>query len=91
MKEGLKDLSIEERSVPTQELLRKGILTSKPLRVLQKCEATMLGEDKNKNGKRIPETVKETQIIGKKARKLDKKKAKLENLQEVKETRWKTS
>jgi hypothetical protein len=51
----------------------------------------MLGEDKNKNGKRIPETVKETQIIGKKERKLNKNKEKLENLQEVKETRWKTS
>jgi hypothetical protein len=50
-----------------------------------------MGEDKNKNGKRIPEIVKETQIIGKKERKLNKKKAKLEKLQEVKETRWKTS
>jgi hypothetical protein len=57
------------------------------LRVPQQCEATTLGEDKNKNGKRIPETVKETQITGKKARKLNKKNAKLENLQEVKETR----
>jgi hypothetical protein len=91
MQEGLKDLSIQERSVPTQEVLRKGILTSEPLRVPQQCEATTLGEDKNKNGKRIPETVKETQITGKKARKLNKKKAKLEKLQEVKETRWKTS
>jgi hypothetical protein len=33
----------------------------------------MLGEDKNRNGKRIPETVRETQIIGKKARKLSKR------------------
>jgi hypothetical protein len=37
----------------------------------------MLREDKNKNGKRNPET----QIIEKKARKLNKKKAKLEKLQ----------
>jgi hypothetical protein len=61
------------------------------LRAPQQCEATTLGEDKNKNGKRIPETVRETQITGKKARKLNKKKAKLEKLQEVTETRWKTS
>jgi hypothetical protein len=84
MQEGLKDLSIQERSVPTQEVLIKGILTSEPLSVPQQCEATTLGEEKNKNGKRIPEIVKETQITGKKARKLNKKKAKLE---EVKETR----
>ena len=72
-------------------MLRKGILASERLREPQQCEATTLGEDKNKNGKRILETVKETQIIGKKARKLNKKNAKLENMQEVKETRWKTS
>jgi hypothetical protein len=41
----------------------------------------MLREDKNKNGKRNPET----QITEKKARKLSKKKAKLEILQEVPE------
>jgi hypothetical protein len=40
-------------------------------------EVTLLREDKNKNGKRNPET----QITGKKARKLSKKKAKLEKLQ----------
>ena len=83
MQEGLKDLSIQERSVPTQEVLRKGILISKPLRVPQQCKATTLGEDKNKNGKMIPEIVKETQIIGKKERKLNKNKSKLENLQEA--------
>jgi hypothetical protein len=60
------------------------------LRVPQQCQATMLGEDKNKNGKRIPEIVKETQIIGKNERKLNEKKAKLEKLQEVKETQWET-
>ena len=91
MQEGLKDLSIQERSVSTQEVLRKGILTSEPLRVPQQCEGTTLGEDKNTNGKRILEIVKETQITGNKARKFNKKKAKLENVQEVKETKWKTS
>jgi hypothetical protein len=47
----------------------------------------MLGEDKNRNGKRNPKIVREIQITGKKARKLSKKKSKLENLQEV---TWKT-
>jgi hypothetical protein len=91
MQEGFKDLSIQEKSVPTQEVLGKGILTSEPLSVPQQCEATTLGKDENKNGKMIPKTIKETQIIGNKARKLNKKKARLEKLQEVKETRWKTS
>jgi hypothetical protein len=45
----------------------------------QQCEVPLLEEDKNKNGKRNPEN----QITGKKARKLSKKKAKLEKLQEV--------
>jgi hypothetical protein len=44
----------------------------------QQCEVTMLRADKNKNGKRDPVT----QITGKKARKLSKKKAKLEKLHE---------
>jgi hypothetical protein len=41
----------------------------------------MLRDDKNKNGKRNPKT----QITGKKARNLGKKKEKLEILQEVSE------
>jgi hypothetical protein len=41
----------------------------------------MLRKDKNKNGKRNPET----QITRKKARKLSKKKSKLEKLLEVSE------
>ena len=45
----------------------------------------MLGEDKNKNGNRIPEVVRETHIIGKKESKLSKKKAKLEKLRSYKE------
>jgi hypothetical protein len=86
MQEGLRNLSMS-----TQDVLRKGILTSDPLREPQQCEATALGENKNKNGKRIPEIVRETQITGKKERKHNKKKAKLEKLQEATETRWKTS
>jgi hypothetical protein len=61
------------------------------LKAHQQCEATVLKEEKNKNGKRIPETVRETQITGKKARKPNKKQPKLENLQEATENRWKTS
>jgi hypothetical protein len=37
----------------------------------------MVGEDENKNGKRTPEIVRENWIIGKKARKINKKKANL--------------
>jgi hypothetical protein len=40
----------------------------------------MLEEDKNKNGKIIPEAVRETQIIGKMARNLNKNKSKMEKL-----------
>jgi len=47
------------------------------LKAHQQHEATTLGEDKNKNGKRNLET----RIIGNKGRKLSKKKAKLEKLQ----------
>jgi hypothetical protein len=43
----------------------------------------MIGETKNKNGKRNPEIVRENQITGKKERKLSKKKARLEKLQGV--------
>jgi hypothetical protein len=45
----------------------------------QQCEVTMLRKDKKNNGKRNLEM----QITGKKSRKLSKKKAKLEKLQEV--------
>jgi hypothetical protein len=83
MQEGLNKLSMQEISMPTQEMLRKGILVSESLKVPQQSEATVLGEDKKKNGKRIPEIARDTQIIGKKERKLNKNKAKLEKLQEV--------
>jgi len=82
---------MQESSISTQELIRKGILTSNPSRAHQQCEVTTLGEDNNKNRKRNPDIVRKTQIRGKKARKLSKKKSWLEKLQETTETRWKTS
>jgi hypothetical protein len=82
---------MQERRIPTLELIREGILTSNPLRTHQQCEVTTLGEDKNKNGKRNQEIVRETQITGKKVRKISKKKANMEKLQEAIETIWKTS
>jgi hypothetical protein len=78
MQEALKDLSIQEISISTQEIIREGILTSNALRAHQQHEATMLGEYKNKRNT-------ETQITGKKARKLSKKKFKLGKLHEVSE------
>jgi hypothetical protein len=80
MQEGLKDPSIQEESISTQEAVREGILTSNALRAHQQREVTTLEEDMNKNGKRNPEIVRETQITGKKERKLSKKKSKLEKL-----------
>jgi hypothetical protein len=91
MQKYLKDLSMQERSMSTQEVLKEGILTTNPLRAQQQCEVTTLGEDKNKNRNRNPKTIRETQIIGKKERKLNKKKSKLEKLQETTENIWKTS
>jgi hypothetical protein len=51
---------MQERIISNQEVVREGILTSYLLRAHQQCEVTTLGEDKNKNGKRNPETVRET-------------------------------
>jgi hypothetical protein len=81
VQEGVKDLSLQEESISTQEIIRKEVLPLNPLKAHQQREATTLREDKNKNGKRNPET----QITGKKERKLSKKKSKLEKLQEVPE------
>jgi hypothetical protein len=72
---------MQERRAPTPEVVREEVLPLKPLEDPQQCEVTMLREDKNKNGKRNPEIW----IIGKKARKLIKKKSKLEKLQEIPE------
>jgi hypothetical protein len=55
------------------------------LKAHQQCEVTTREENRNNNGKRNPEIVRETQITGKKARKLSKKKTKLGKLQEVTE------
>jgi hypothetical protein len=76
MQEGLKDLSMQEESMSTQDLVRKEVVPLNPLKEHQQCEVTMLRNDKHKNGKRNPET----QIIRKKERKLSKKKAKLKKL-----------
>jgi hypothetical protein len=58
--EGLKDLSMQEESNSTQEVVRERVLTLNPLEVHHHCEVTTIGETKNKNGKRNPETVRET-------------------------------
>jgi hypothetical protein len=79
--QGLNNLSMPERSASTLEIIREEVLHLNPLKDPQQCEVTMLREDKNKNGKRNPET----RITGKKERKLSKRKAKLEKLQEVPE------
>jgi hypothetical protein len=81
VQEGLKDLSMQEERMSTQDLVRKEVLPLNPLKEHRQCEVTMLRKDNNKNGKRNPET----QITGNKARKLSKKKSKLEKLWEVPE------
>jgi hypothetical protein len=68
-----------ERRAPTPKIVREEVSHLNPLKDPQRCEVTMIREYTNNNGKRNPET----QIIGKKERKLSKKKAKLERLQEV--------
>jgi hypothetical protein len=77
--EGLKDLPVQEESISTQESVREEVLPLNLLKYHQQREVTMLRENKNKNGKRNPEA----QVTGNKARKLSKKKAKLEKLWEV--------
>jgi hypothetical protein len=79
--ESLKNLSMQERRKTTPEIVREEVLHSNPLKDPRQCEFTTLREDQNKNGKRNPVT----QITGKKARNLSKKKAKLERLHEVPE------
>jgi hypothetical protein len=78
---GLKNLPMQERSISTPKVIREAVLHSNPLKDPQQCKVTLLRENKNENGKRKLET----QITGKKERKLSKKKAKLEKLQEVPE------
>jgi hypothetical protein len=66
--EDLKNLSMQEEHMSTQDLARKELLSLTPLKEHQQYKATRLRESKNKYGKRNPET----QIIGKKERKLSK-------------------
>jgi len=75
--ENLKNLSIQESRRPTLD--RKEVLPLKPMIESHQCEVTMLSTDKNQNGKRNTKT----QITEKKARKLSKKREKIENMQEV--------
>jgi hypothetical protein len=56
---------------------REAVLLSNPMKESQQREAAMPKEDKNQNGKRNTET----KITGKKARKLSKKREKIEKLQ----------
>jgi hypothetical protein len=48
--EGFKNLSMQERSAFTPEIVRKVVLPLKPLEDPQQCEVTTLREEKNKNG-----------------------------------------
>jgi hypothetical protein len=77
----VKELSLQEESISSQEVIIKEVLPLNPFKAHQHREATMIREDKNKNGKRNTKT----HITGKKARKISKKKAKLQKLQEVPE------
>jgi hypothetical protein len=74
--EDLQYLSVQKSRAPTSD--REEVLLSNPMKESQQCEVTMLSTDKNQNGKRNPVM----HITGKKARKLSKKRAKLEKLQE---------
>jgi hypothetical protein len=77
--EVVKHLSIQESISPTPD--KEEVLPLNPTKEHQQHKVIMPREDKNQNGKRNPVT----QIIGKKARKLSKKKEKLEKLQKVPE------
>jgi hypothetical protein len=77
--EDLKHLSVQESRAPTPD--KEEVFPLNPRKDHQQRKVTMPRGDKNKNGKRNTEM----QITGKKARKLSKKKAKLEKLQEVPE------
>jgi hypothetical protein len=77
--EDLQYLSIQKSRAPTSD--REEVLLSDPLKESQQREVTMLSTDKNQNGKRNPVM----HITGENARKLSKKRAKLEKLQEVPE------
>jgi hypothetical protein len=65
---------LQTSRAPTPD--REELLLSNPMKESQQCEAAMPKEDKNQNGKRNAET----KITRKKARKLSKKRAKIEKL-----------
>jgi hypothetical protein len=75
--EDLKYLYVQESRAPTPK--REEVLLLENMKDPPQCDVTMPRGDKNDNGKRKPVT----QISGKKARNLSKKKAKLETLHEV--------
>jgi hypothetical protein len=64
----------QKNEVPTPDKDR--VLSRNPREEFQQREVTMLKEDKNQNGKRTTEM----KLTGKKARKLSKKRAKIEKL-----------
>ena len=68
---------MQERREPISKVVREEVVPLNLLKDPQQCEVTMLREYKNTNRKRNPKT----HIIGKKARKISKKKEKLEKLQ----------
>jgi hypothetical protein len=72
--EDLEYLSIQKSRAPTLD--KEKVLLSNPMKESQQRKVTMLSTDKNQNGKRNTKM----QITRKKARKLSKKRAKLENL-----------
>jgi hypothetical protein len=77
--EDWRHLYVQESRAPTPE--REEVLPLNPMKDPPQCEVIMPRGDKNDNGKRKPVI----QITGKKARKLSKKREKLEKLQEVPE------
>jgi hypothetical protein len=79
MQESLRNLSMQESRELTPK--QEEVLPSNPRKDPHQHEVTMLSTDKNKNGKRNPVT----QITGKKAKNLSKKKTKVEKLHEVPE------
>jgi len=71
----------QENRPPIIETMKEEVQILIPMKDIQQREVTMPREDKNQNGKKNPKI----QIAGKKARKLMKKKAKLDKLQKVPE------
>ena len=67
----------QKNEVPTLD--KEEVLLLNPRKESQQRIVTMSNEDKNQNGKRHTET----KLTGKKARKLSKKRDKIENLQKV--------